>query len=125
MSDYDFFTAQLRFVASKTETNDEAVHGMMRLLNGVADQIDVNESFRVDAKNVRMSARALAGVAGFLQQHILPEVIAAKNFTGEKQVRWTIDASMSLMATMMTHAEMTNDEQDIELTLPPPPTPSS
>ena len=125
MSDYDFFTAQLRFVAAKTETGDDNVHDMMRVLSGVADQIDASESIHVDAKNVRVCARALAGIAGFLQQHILPEVVAAKNFVGEKQVRWTIDTSMSLMATMMTHAEMTNDEQGIELTLPPPPAPLS
>lgn len=123
MNAYHFFTAQLRFASSKTERTNDDVHHMMNLLADVADQIDKDESFHVEAKKLRTCARALAGVAGFLQQHILPEVILAKNNLGEKQVRWTIDTSMSLMATMMSHAEMTNDQDDLELTLPSPPEP--
>lgn len=122
MSDYTFFTAQLRFAASKTERTNADVDHMMNVLSSIADQIDADEKFHVEAADLRIGARALAGVAGFLQQHILPEVVAAQNSLGETQVRWTIDTSMSLMATMMTHAEMTNDEEGLELTLPAPPT---
>jgi len=123
MNAYNFFTAQLRFAASKTERSDVDIDAMMQLLNAIADQIDAHGSFHVEAKNMRTSARALAGVAGFLQQHILPEVIAAKNNVGEQQVRWTIDTAMSVMAMMMTHAEMTHDQDDLDVTLPSPPTP--
>ncbi|HEY9079612.1 hypothetical protein [Magnetovibrio sp.] len=118
MSQYDFFTAQLRFAATKTERVSSEIDDMMQVLTSIAKQIDDREMFVVDARNVRLGARALAGVAGFLQQHILPEVVAAKNNVGERQVRWTIETAMSLMATMMTHAEMTHDKDPIELTLP-------
>jgi len=122
MRQYGFFTAQLRFAASKTERATADIDVMMDVLSDIADQIDAHESFTVDAKNMRIGARALAGVAGFLQQHILPEVIAAKNNLGERQVRWTIETSMALMATMITHAEMTHDQEALELTLPDAPT---
>ena len=118
MSQYDFFTAQLRFAATKTERVSSEIDDMMQVLSSIADQIDDREMVVVDARNVRLGARALAGVAGFLQQRILPEVVAAKNNVGERQVRWTIETAMSLMATMMTHAEMTHDRDPIELTLP-------
>lgn len=122
MRQYGFFTAQLRFAASKTERATADIDVMMDVLSDIADQIDADGSFTVDAKNMRIGARALAGVAGFLQQHILPEVIAAKNNLGERQVRWTIETSMALMATMMTHAEMTHDQEALKLTLPDAPT---
>jgi len=122
MSQYDFFTAQLRFAASKTDRVNTDIDVMMDVLSDIADQIDAQESFNVDAQNMRIGARALAGVAGFLQQHILPEVVAAKNNLGEQHVRWTIETSMALMATMMTHAEMTHDQEPLKLTLPEPPT---
>ena len=122
MSQYDFFTAQLRFAVSKTERTTTDIDAMMDVLSDIADQIDAHESFNADAQNMRIGARALAGVAGFLQQHILPEVIAAKNNLGEQQVRWTIETSMALMATMMTHAEMTHDQEPLKLTLPDAPT---
>jgi len=122
MSQYIFFTAQLRFAASKTERATTDIDVMMDVLSDIAAQIDADESFTVNAQNMRIGARALAGVAGFLQQHILPEAIAAKNNLGERQVRWTIETSMALMATMMTHAEMTHDQEPLKLTLPEPPT---
>lgn len=121
MTDYAFFTAQLRFASSKTERGDDDINAMMSVLSDIADQIDANGMFRVHAKDLRTGARALAGVAGFLQQHILPEVIAAQNALGEKQVRWTIDTAMASMAKMMTHAELTSDGEDLDVTLPPPP----
>ncbi len=120
MNHFHFFTAQLRFVAAKTPRENANIDQMMRVLFMIADQIDEGGTFRVDANRVRCGARALAGVAGFLQQHILPEVILQKNIGGEKQVRWTIDTSMSLMAKMTAHAEMTHDKDPIELTLSAP-----
>ena len=121
MNPYAFYAAQLRFAASKTERSDDEISDMMDQLHLIADQIDDGEKFEVKAAGMRAAARALAGVAGFLQKQILPEVVAAGNAIGEAQVRWTIDTSMSLMATMMTHAEMTNDQEDLELTLPDAP----
>ena len=121
MNPYAFYAAQLRFAAMKTERSDDDVSDMMDQLQAIADQIDQGEKFEVKASHMRSAARALAGVAGFLQKQILPEVVAAGNAIGEAQVRWTIDTSMSLMATMMTHAEMTNDQEDLELTLPKAP----
>jgi len=121
MNQYSFFTAQLRFVASKTERTTPAIDEQMDALSSIADHIDRRGCFDVDANHVRIGARALAGVAGFLQQHILPEVITSNNDVGEKQVRWTIDTCMSLMATMMVHAETTSDFEAIQLTLPDAP----
>jgi len=121
MNAYNFYTAQLRFVAAKTHRENDDIDRMMNVLHSIADQIDQGEMFQVEANRIRLGARALAGVAGFLQQHILPEVILQKNMSGEKQVRWTIDTSMSLMAKMMTHAEMTHDQEPLALTLGAPP----
>ena len=121
MSQYNFFTAQLRFAVSKTERTTAVIDEQMNVLSSIADDVDRCGRFSVDANHVRIGARALAGVAGFLQQHILPEVIAARNIIGEKQVRWTIDTCMSLMAAMMVHAETTSDQEAIELALPDAP----
>ncbi|OEJ65685.1 hypothetical protein [Magnetovibrio blakemorei] len=121
MNAYSFFTAQLRFVAAKTHRENDDIDQMMNVLHSIADQIDEGETFQLEANRIRLGARALAGVAGFLQQHILPEVISQKNMNGEKQIRWTIDTSMSLMAKMMTHAEMTHDKEPLKLTLDAPP----
>ncbi|MBL4616033.1 MAG: hypothetical protein JKY27_14340 [Magnetovibrio sp.] len=123
MNDYEFFTAQLRFAASKTDRTTDDIDQMMQQLASIAQQIDRDNSFHVEAKDMRIGARALAGVAGFLQQRILPEVVAAKNNVGEQQVRWTINTAMSLMATMTSHAEMTNDLDGLKLVLPAPPLP--
>jgi membrane-bound lytic murein transglycosylase MltF len=70
---------------------------------------------------LRLTARALAGVAGFLQQHILPEVSAAKHLVGEVQTRWAIDTSMSLMANLLAHADMAKDSEEYTVMLPKPP----
>ena len=121
MNDYAFYVAQLRFAASKTQRTDEDSAHMMSVLDDIARQIEARGAFRIEAEDIRVGARGLAGVAGFLQQHILPEVVAAENKIGEQQVRWTIDTSMALMATMMTHAELTNDQESLEQTLPVPP----
>lgn len=120
MTDYKFFTAQLRFVAKKTERESNDIVCMMEKLLSIADHIDAeNKTFFVGAKDLQITARALAGVAGFLQQHILPEVTAAGNAKGETQVRWTIDTCMAVMAQLMSHAELTKDSQDLTVTLPP------
>jgi len=121
MNDYAFFIAQLRFVANRTERESDDVSRMMDDLHAIADAIEADgDHFFVAASALRSSARALAGVAGFMQQHILPEVVVSGNAAGEKQIRWTIDTCMTLMAELMTHAELIGDGEGLSLTLPPP-----
>ena len=91
---------------------------MMAALLRIADEIEKTNRFRVEYEDARYTGRALAGVAGFLQQHILPEVIAAKNDLGERQVRWVIDTSMSMLATLTVHAETMKNNEPCEITLP-------
>lgn len=120
MMNYDFFTAQLRFIAQKTERKSDDVVEMMNALNVVIAQLESGDgaSFHVEFKALRPTARALAGVAGFMQQHILPETVAAGHTTGEEQIRWTIDSCMSIMANLMSHAELCKDEKGLDVILP-------
>lgn len=120
MPGYDFFIAQLRFVARRTDRESGDVSCMMEILEAISDKIEAgDEFFFIPPNDLRAAARALAGVAGFLQQHIIPEVVAAKNTSGEKQVRWTVDTCMSMVADLLAHAEMTHDSEGLTLTLPP------
>lgn len=122
MNEYAFFTSQLRFVARKTDRESKDVDAMMSSLERIADKIDTGVNyFFVEKNDLRTTARALAGVAGFLQQHILPEIIADNNARGEAQVRWTIDGCMAMMANMMTFAELNDDAKDMDVKLAPPP----
>ncbi|SOE00496.1 hypothetical protein [Caenispirillum bisanense] len=119
---YDFYVRHLRFMARTAAHGDTVVAVMMDQLNRVADGIAAGRgSYVVPAKRLRVTARALAGLAGFLQQQILPEVVAAGNAVGERQVRWVIDTSMETVAALMIHAETTGDGEDCPVTLPPPP----
>lgn len=120
MSKYDFFIAQLHFVVSRTDRESGDVACMMDALTEISDALEgKNEIFFVPHFRLRSTARALAGVAGLMQQHILPEVIAAQNRVGEKQVRWTIETCMTWVAKLMTHAELTKDAEGLSLSLPP------
>ena len=91
---------------------------MMEALIGIADEIERTGQFSIEYEQIRFTGRALAGVAGFLQQHILPEVVAAKNELGENQVRWVIDTSMSALATLTIHAETMENNEPCRVTLP-------
>ncbi len=121
MADYDFYAGFLRFVAGKTECETPEIEAMMSELLRIADQVEAGSDISVKGKNLKITARALAGVAGFLQQHILPEIAAAGNKTGEDQIRWVIDNSMEMMATMLTRAELSDDDENLILALAPPP----
>ncbi len=121
MGDYNFYAGYLRFAAKKTERETSEIEGMMAELDRIAGIIESENSFVVEADKLRLTARALAGVAGFLQQHILPEVIEAKNELGEVQTRWVIDTSMSLMANLMAHAETSKDSESYQVVLPEAP----
>ena len=85
---------------------------------GIADEIERMGQFSIEYDQIKFTGRALAGVAGFLQQHILPEVVAAKNSLGESQVRWVIDTSMSMLATLTIHAETMGNNEPCRVTLP-------
>ncbi len=121
MGDYNFYAGYLRFAAAKTAPDTPEIEEMMAELNRIADILENEASFVVEADKLRISARALAGVAGFLQEHILPEVVAAENMLGEAQTRWVIDTSMSLMASLMAHAEGTKDSENYPVVLPAAP----
>jgi hypothetical protein len=118
MSDYNFYAGYLRFAVNKTERDTPEIEAMMSELDTIAGLLENESGFTVEANKLRLTARALAGVAGFLQQHILPEAIEVKNTQGEAQIRWVIDTSMSVMANLMAHAEVSNDGESYQVELP-------
>jgi len=121
MTDYGFFIAHLRFVAAKTEVDSPEVAAMIVELGNIADAIEAGNEISVANDRLRVAARGLAGLAGFLQERILPEVVAAKNTSAERQVRWVIDTSMRLMTKLTTRAEVGGALEPLVLTLPEPP----
>lgn len=119
---YEFYIAHLRFIAAKADRRDEAVAIMMDHLSAFADQIAESGKMTITHADAKAAARGLAGLAGFLQEQILPEAVNAGNETGEAQVRWVIDTSMRFMSMMMTYAEtMPPDAEPLVMELPPPP----
>lgn len=121
MADYGFFVAHLRFIAAKTDQSDPDVASMVDELGKFASAVESGREISVATDRLRVTARGLAGVAGFLQEQILPEVVAAGNAAGERQVRWVIDTSMRLMSTMTTRDALGGGDERLVLTLPPPP----
>lgn len=121
MSDYGFFAAHLRFIVSKTEATTPDIGAMMEQLRHIAEAVETDREIAVAPDQLRIAARGLAGLAGFLQEQILPEVVAAQNVAGECQVRWVIDTSMRFMAALTTRAELDGTGEPLVLTLPPPP----
>jgi len=121
MSEYDFFISHLRFVANRTERSSSEITEMMDALVDFADAVERSPEFDVAADQTAVTGRALAGLAGFLQQHILPEVVNAGNSAAEKQVRWVIDTSMGLTATLTVHGETEVASVPCPISLPPAP----
>jgi len=119
---YGFLAAHLRFVAAKTAPETAEVAAMMAELKRIAAEVEADGGFTVPADRLRLAGRALAGVAGFLQQHILPEAVAAGHGPGEAQVRWVIDTCMEMMTTLTVHADAGGDAESLTLALPAPPT---
>lgn len=121
MTRYAFFISKLRFVADRTSRESGDVFAMMRILDLMIRDFEAGaENFFVPPEDLKICARALAGVAGFYQQHILPEVLAAQNSKGEREVRWTIDTCMTMMSQLLTHAELRQGREGLLITLPPP-----
>lgn len=121
MENYKFYVNYLRFIAQKLDKTGSEFKSITSELNKLADKLDQNEDLVIEANSIRIMARALAGFSGFLQEHILPEVVAANNQYGEKELRWIIDTSMELMAKLISHAEITNNSENYILKLPNPP----
>ena len=121
MSNYNFYAGYLRFVAQNTTADTPEIRDMMAELGYIANILEQEVTFTVEQNKLHITARALAGVAGFLQQHILPEIIDAKNFSGEREVRWVIDASMTVMSNLMVHAELANNSDGFLVELPKSP----
>ena len=121
MADYQFYTGILRFVAQTAARDDAKVAVMMDCLNRMADAIDAEGCFAIPLDLRGIYTRALAGVAGFLQDRILPEAVANQNKLAEVQIRWSVDTAM----TQMTHLVKLQAHGDLEpqalFVLPPPP----
>jgi hypothetical protein len=121
MPDYSFYAGYIRYIVGKTVPEKDEIAAMMEELTTIANIVESRDTFVIRADHLRLVGRALAGVAGFLQQHILPETVAESNETAEAEVRWVIDTSMRLVADLLSHAETTKDSEDYQATLPPPP----
>ena len=120
MAQYDFYAAILRYVASTADRADPRVSAMMECLEQAADHIDSDGSIRVEASQRELFSRALAGVAAFLQQRILPETIADQNKQGEAQVRWSVDTSLDAV-TRILQAQAAENPNTVIVDFPPPP----
>jgi len=118
-ADYGFYAACLRFVARRTEAATPDITAMMRDLEDIATGVETEGVVLVAAPRLRTAARALAGVAGLLQQHILPEAVAAGDAAGEARVRWMIDTSMETMTALASRADLADPGETIRLDLPP------
>ena len=69
---------------------------------------------------LELTARALAGFAGFLQQSILPEAVAHANSSGERQIRWSVDTAMEVVSTLLARAAL-QEGKAVHIDLPAPP----
>jgi hypothetical protein len=125
MTPYLFFSSMLRFVAAKTESSganalDPRSTAMMAALRHIADTVEAGGAVEVAGDQPELTARALAGFAGFLQKSILPEAVAHGNSGGEAQIRWSVDTAMDWVNTLLSRAAL-QEGSAVRLTLPPPP----
>ncbi len=122
MPDHAFYSSMLRFVAARLATPeaDPRTKAMMAALRRAADDFDTGARHTVAMGELELTARAFAGVAGFLQRSILPEALAHGNTAGERQVRWAVDAAMTTVNTLLARAALP-DGADVTIDLPPPP----
>lgn len=120
MSAYRFYADLLRFVAGRSDRSDPAVAAMMQALGGYAAEIESSGAVTVAPAELAAAARAFAGVAGLLQRLILPEAVAAGHTAVEARIRWSVDASMELVRTLLAHAAE-GATAPVTVKLPPPP----
>ncbi|MGE4529589.1 MAG: hypothetical protein AB7D00_14590 [Rhodospirillaceae bacterium] len=116
---YGFYAACLRFVARRTDAVTPEIAAMMRDLEEIAVGVEAEGAIVVAPARLSGAARALAGVAGMLQQHILPEAVAAGDAAAEARVRWMIDASMEAVAALSAQAQLAAADDAVRLALPP------
>ncbi len=121
MDDYGFYVGYLRFVVAKTPRDSRQVDGMMQVLARIAAEIEEGGEFYAATEQLAPLARALAGVAGLLQQKILPEVVAEQNQRAEAQIRWAIDTSMTLMGRLTVAGDAGDHDPARPFSLLPPP----
>ena len=119
--DYGFYAACLRFMAHRTEAVTPEIVAMMQDVAAIARGVAETGEIVAAKDRLRASARALAGVAGVLQRHILPEVVAVGDPDSERRVRWMIDASMEAMTALISRAETGTAGKTCRLSLPLPP----
>lgn len=121
LSGVGFYANILRFVAGRGDRSDSRVAEMMDALADAAGEIEARGAVTVPAGRFEITARAFAGVAGFLQKQILPEAVAHGNAAGEAQVRWAVDTSMDMVNRLLSDAALGRGDRPVELRLPPPP----
>lgn len=118
---HTFYTGLLRFIANRTDTAaDPRASTMMAVLLEAAVAIERDGAVTIAAARLEDAARAFAGVAGVLQQQVLPAAIGDGNATGERQIRWAVDASMELVRQLLA-AAADLPRKDARVTLPAPP----
>ena len=121
MGEYGFFVAYLRFVVAKTATSSPEIAAMFTELDRIADALEAGYEIKISFDKLNIVARGMAGVAGFLQEQILPEAVTAGNKAGERQIRWVIDTSMRLMTKLASRAELGGNDEPFVLSLPAAP----
>lgn len=125
MKSYDFFASMLRFVAGRIEgaeagAAESRTAAMAASLHRIARAAESGGDFEVPGDGLEIAARALAGFAALLQKSILPEAVAHGNRTGEVQIRWSVDAAMEAVNTLLARAAL-QEGMPVRITLPPPP----
>jgi folylpolyglutamate synthase/dihydropteroate synthase len=98
---YSGFAAMIRFVVSKTTPTDKAMGQMLDLLRSVSVDIETTGKFDVSRVNAEPAARGLAGIAKFLQEHILPEALHVQDEDAIEQVKYAIEGSLALSAEIL------------------------
>lgn len=118
---YAFYAGILRFIAGKTDTAAEPrAVAMMQELQRAAAAIEREGAVPVVVDRLEVAARAFAGVAGVLQQQILPAAVGDGNAAAERQLRWAVDASMEVVRVLLASAA-NQVRRDARVELPPPP----
>ena len=123
MSDHSFFSALLRFVATKTAQagmDDPRTQAMVAELHAAAEAVEARTHITVVSERLELAARAFAGFAAFLQKQILPEAVAHGHGPAEAQLRWAVDTAMAMVSTLLTRAAL-EERGAVMLDLPPPP----
>jgi hypothetical protein len=112
MSQSPDFAAILGFVAVRMPVApDTPAAEYRKVLRALQAEIVATGRGRVAPAERERTARALAGIAGFLQREILPETIAHANPAAECQIRAAIDTAMGAVTTLMTAAARQEPEQ--------------